>query len=254
MSSLVKVTPLCGARNEQPLCYLLEIDEACILLDCGWDETFDTRLLKPLLKIAHKIDAVLLTHCDLNHLGALPYAFAKAGMKAKVYATLPVLKMGQLTLYDTVQSRGDKEDFDVFSLADIDSAWDHFVQLRYQQSCMLGGKADGITVSPLNAGHMIGGALWKITKDSEEIVYAVDYNHAQERLLDGTVLSDLPRPSVLITDAYTVLDRPIQGGKRAREGMLIENIMRTITRGGAHACAPQHRRPPCLASFRARCA
>ncbi len=43
MSSLVKLTPLCGARNEQPLCYLLEIDEACILLDCGWDETFDTR-------------------------------------------------------------------------------------------------------------------------------------------------------------------------------------------------------------------
>lgn len=27
------------------------------------------------------------------------------------------------------------------------------------------------------------------------------------RLLDGTVLVDLPRPSVLITDAYTILDR-----------------------------------------------
>ena len=27
MSSLVKFTPLCGARSEQPLCYLLEIDD-----------------------------------------------------------------------------------------------------------------------------------------------------------------------------------------------------------------------------------
>jgi cleavage and polyadenylation specificity factor subunit 2 len=71
--------------------------------------------------------------------GALPYAFAKAGMKAKVYATLPVLKMGQLTLYDIVQSRTDKEDFEVFSLADIDSAWDHFVPLRcVAQPCMQG--------------------------------------------------------------------------------------------------------------------
>lgn len=72
--------------------------------------------------------AVLTLRASLQ--GALPYAFAKAGMKAKVYATLPVLKMGQLTLYDMVQSRVDKEDFDVFTLAEIDSAWDHFVQLR----------------------------------------------------------------------------------------------------------------------------
>jgi len=98
--------------------------------------------------------------------------------------------------------------------------------------CQLGGKAEGITVSPLSAGHMIGGAVWKITKDSEEIVYAVDYNHAQERLLDGTVLVDLPRPSVLITDSFTVLDRPFSGGKRAREGMLIDEVMRTVSRGG----------------------
>jgi cleavage and polyadenylation specificity factor subunit 2 len=79
---------------------------------------------------------------------------------------------------------------------------------------------------------MIGGAVWKITKDSEEVVYAVDYNHAQERLLDGTVLVDLPRPSILITDAYTVLDKPFSGGKRAREGMLIDEVMRTVSRGG----------------------
>ena len=52
MSSLVKFTPLCGAKSEQPLCYLLEIDEACILLDCGWDETFDVRLLRQLLKVS----------------------------------------------------------------------------------------------------------------------------------------------------------------------------------------------------------
>jgi hypothetical protein len=61
-------------------------------------------------------------------------------MKAKVYATLPVLKMGQLTLYDIVQSRTDKEDFEVFSLADIDSAWDHFVQLRLASQKNLNAK------------------------------------------------------------------------------------------------------------------
>ena len=232
MSSLVKFTPLCGARSEQPLCYLLEIDEACILLDCGWDETFDVALLRRLIKIAPSIDAVLLTHCDLGHLGALPYIFSKGNMKAKVYATLPVQKMGQLTMYDIFQSRSAKEDFTQFSLADIDNAWDNFVQLRFQQPCSLTGKADGITVSPLNAGHQIGGALWKITKESEEIVYAVDYNHAQDRHLDGTVLVDLPRPNILITDAYTALDKPLLGGKKARESALLERVRHSVEQGG----------------------
>jgi hypothetical protein len=37
------------------------------------------------------------------------------------------------------------------------------------------------TMNHMCDDHVSGGAVWKITKDSEEIVYAVDYNHAQER-------------------------------------------------------------------------
>lgn len=36
---------------------------------------------------------------------ALPYAFGKLGMRAKVYATLPVWKMGQMAVYDAYISR-----------------------------------------------------------------------------------------------------------------------------------------------------
>ena len=53
-----------------------------------------------------------------------------------------------------------------------------------------------MTITPLPAGHMIGGAIWKISKEGEEeIVYAVDYNHKRERSLrfvDSTRL-DLSR-------------------------------------------------------------
>ncbi len=35
MTSYIKFTPISGARNEEPLCYLLELDDAKILLDCG---------------------------------------------------------------------------------------------------------------------------------------------------------------------------------------------------------------------------
>lgn len=54
MTSILKFTPICGALAEQPLCYLLEIDELRILLDCGWNDSFDLNMLKPLAKIAPK--------------------------------------------------------------------------------------------------------------------------------------------------------------------------------------------------------
>ena len=44
------------------------------------------------------------------------------------------------------------------------------------------GKGHGLTITAHAAGHMVGGAMWKIGKDEEEdIVYAIDYNHKKER-------------------------------------------------------------------------
>lgn len=50
MTSYIKFTPISGAKNEDPLCYLLEIDEAKILLDCGWSDKFDEHDLANLKK------------------------------------------------------------------------------------------------------------------------------------------------------------------------------------------------------------
>lgn len=43
------------------------------------------------------------------------------------------------------------------------------------------GKGEGIVIAPHVAGHLLGGTLWKITKDGEDVIYAVDFNHRKER-------------------------------------------------------------------------
>ena len=40
-----------------------------ILLDCGWDIHFDTTLLEPLRSVVKRVDLVLISHPDLEHLG-----------------------------------------------------------------------------------------------------------------------------------------------------------------------------------------
>jgi len=231
MTSIIRLTPLSGGGDESPHCYVLEVDDFHFLLDCGWDEHFNMDFIASLKKIVHKIDAVLLSYPDCAHLGALPYAVGKLGLSCPIYATVPVYKMGQMFLYDIYQARHNLEDFDLFTLDEVDLSFEKITQLKYNQTVNLKGKGQGLTILPLPAGHMIGGTLWKIVKDGEEdIVYAVDYNHKKERHLNGCDIERLSRPSLLITDAFNATYS--QQRRRLRDEQLMTNILATLRNSG----------------------
>ncbi|XP_070157318.1 probable cleavage and polyadenylation specificity factor subunit 2 [Polyergus mexicanus] len=231
MTSIIKLHAVSGAMDESPPCYILQVDELRILLDCGWDESFDQDFIKELKRHVNQIDAVLLSYPDPLHLGALPYLVGKCGLNCPIYATIPVYKMGQMFMYDMYQSRHNMEDFDLFTLDDVDAAFDKIVQLKYNQSISMKGKGYGVTLTPLPAGHMIGGTIWKIVKVGEEdIIYAVDFNHKKERHLNGCELERLQRPSLLITDAFNATYQ--QARRRTRDEKLMTNILQTLRGGG----------------------
>lgn len=231
MTSIIKLHAISGAMDESPPCYLLQVDDFRILLDCGWDEKFDQEFMKELKRFIHQIDAVLLSYPDPLHLGALPYLVGKCGLNCSIYATIPVYKMGQMFMYDLYQSRHNMEEFELFTLDDVDAAFDKIIQLKYNQSVPMKGKGYGLTITPLPAGHMIGGTIWKIVKVGEEdIVYAVDFNHKKERHLNGSELERLQRPSLVITDALNATYH--QARRRARDEKLMTNILQTLRNNG----------------------
>ncbi|KAK4350851.1 hypothetical protein RND71_030164 [Anisodus tanguticus] len=230
MGTSVQVTPLCGVYNENPLSYLVSIDGFNFLIDCGWNDQFDTSLLEPLFRVASTVDAVLLSHLDTFHLGALPYAMKHLGLSAPVYATEPVYRLGLLTMYDQYLSRKQVSEFDLFTLDDIDSAFQNVTRLTYSQNHYMSGKGEGIVIAPLVAGHLLGGTTWRITKDGEDVIYAVDFNHRKERHLNGTVLESFVRPAVLITDAFNALNN--QPSRRQRDQEFLDAIEKTVNVGG----------------------
>lgn len=58
-----------------------------------------------MFRVASTVDAVLLSHPDTLHLGALPYAMKQFGINAPVFASEPVYRLGLLTMYDHYLSR-----------------------------------------------------------------------------------------------------------------------------------------------------
>ena len=130
MTSIVKLTALSGAKDDSPPCFLLQIDDYNILLDCGWDERLSTGLIERITPRIPQIDCVLITYPDFAHLGALPYLVGKLKLDCEIYATVPVYKMGQMFMYDMFQSRNNYEDFNLFSLDDIDNAFEKMTQVN----------------------------------------------------------------------------------------------------------------------------
>ncbi|EGC33550.1 hypothetical protein DICPUDRAFT_80682 [Dictyostelium purpureum] len=235
MGSIVKFTALSGGDNEKPPCYLLEIDDFCILLDCGLSYDLDFSLLEPLKKYADKIDAVLLSNSDLLHIGGLPYAVGKLGLTGTIYGTTPVLKMGTMFLYDLYENKMAQEEFDQFNLDNVDACFgeDRFKELSFSQHYLLQGKGKGISITPYLAGHMVGSSVWRITKGTYSIIYALDFNHRNEGHLDSLQLtSDILKPSLLITDSKGV-DRTLPYKKIAtRDQALLEKIHNSLRAGG----------------------
>jgi len=231
MTSIIRLHPLSGGGDESPHCYLLEVDGFNFLLDLGWDEKFSPSFIKSLERVVRKIDAVLISFPDIAHLGALPVAVGKLGLSCPIYATVPVYKMGQMFLYDLYQARHNIEEFNLFTLDEVDASFEKMTQLKYSQTVHLKDKGRGLTITPLAAGHMLGGTIWKIVKDKDEdIIYAVDYNHKKEIHLNGCDIERLSRPSLLITDCYNATYN--QPKRKLRDQMLMNNILATLRNNG----------------------
>lgn len=233
MTSIIKLTCLSGGQDCSPSCYLLQIDQFRCLLDCGWDEKFSLPIVEEIGKHFKTLDAILLNYPDPRHVGALPYLVKNYGVPCPIYATRPVTLMGQMFMTDLLLSKLNNQEFDLFDLDDIKKAFenDKIVHLNFNQTFHLDDHRFGLSITPLAAGHMIGGTIWKIVKDNEEdIIYAVDYNHKKERHLNGCVLDTITRPSLLITDAYNALNH--QGRMKERDQKFLSTILETLRGGG----------------------
>ncbi|TFK82062.1 hypothetical protein K466DRAFT_530929 [Polyporus arcularius HHB13444] len=230
-----------------------------------------------LKECAPTVDLVLLSHGDLSHSGLYPYAHAHWGLTAPTYTTLPVQAMARVAVTEDVEAIRDEQDVGdntpspggesaadgsespspeeppisptpkpgakkrryVATAQQVIDAFESVNVLRYSQPCHLQGKCQGLTIIPFNAGHSLGGTIWKIRSPTAgTILYAVDMNHMKERHLDGTVLirqgsasggvfETLARPDLLITDAERA--NVTTARRKDRDAALLDCVTATLS-------------------------
>jgi Cft2 family RNA processing exonuclease len=237
MSSL---TFLGAARTVTGSKHLVNTGSHQVLVDCGLFQGHkDLRLRNwaDLTLPAKDIDAVVLTHAHLDHVGYLPRLVAQ-GFRGRVFCTPGTLDLARLVLVDSANlqeedaRQANREGYSrhhpalpLYTVADAWRAISQLQPLGYDRPVTV---APGVQISFVPMGHLLGAAAVRMTLEGgPAIVFGGDLGR-----YDRPVLRD-PHPiasaDVLLLES-TYGDRmhePDDGGAR-----LAEIITDTTKRGG----------------------
>ena len=184
-------------------CLLVETAESKVLLDCGihpgsrnaWDAypRLDWADVSP-----SDIDAVIISHSHLDHMGFLPALF-KYGYDGPVYCTEPTLPLMTLLQSDFVKIAQIEGGRLIYDQKDIRDVIQHAITLQYG---MVTDVSPDIKLVFNNAGHILGSATvhLHIGEGAHNIVYTGDYKYGRTQLFDSATWN-YPRVETLITES-----------------------------------------------------
>jgi len=243
------ITPLGSGQEVGRSCHLLEFRGHTLMLDCGIHPGYEGLHGLPYFDNIEpsEVDVLLITHFHLDHAASLPHFTEKTGFKGEIYMTHPTKAVMRLLLGDylrlmsmkNAQSAGD--DGQLYTEVDLANCLSKIKLIDFHQVIHLGR---GLKFWALNAGHVLGAAMFMIEIGGRTVLYTGDYSMEDDRHLmkaeiphqiaetvsGSSIRSEALRPDVLIVEAtYGV---QVHQSREEREGRFTKSIDQIVSRGG----------------------
>lgn len=220
-----------AARTVTGSNFLLETDNAKVLIDCGMrqgDRFADEDNKEKFSYDASSIDAVVITHAHIDHIGMLP-KLVRQGFRGPIFATAPTAAFAEVLLKDSQriiagEAREDGEE-PIYERHDVEKTIKLFSPMRYHQEQEI---APGVTCQLYDAGHVLGSAFVVITTQKKRIAFSGDLGNSPTPLLRD--LEKLPVVDVVVMES-TYGDR-LHEDRERRTQKLKECIAGSIADGG----------------------
>ncbi|PLJ77270.1 MAG: hypothetical protein B7L53_07595 [Thermofilum sp. NZ13] len=228
----VRVVALGAFQEVGRSAILVQTPEANILLDAGLKPTGNSDEL-PMFDLPEfdvdSLDAVVITHAHLDHVGALPVLF-KYGYKGPVYMTEPTLHLSKLLFEDYIKVSEREGRPQLFSAREISSIILHTYALGYGEVTDI---APEVKLTLYRAGHILGSALvhLHIGEGLINLVYTGDIKFARTMLLDPAH-TKFPRAEVLIMESTYGSRSDVLPSEEEARLELAKIILETIEKKG----------------------
>jgi putative mRNA 3-end processing factor len=168
---------------------LIKTDTGGVLLDFGLSVA--NHMIPEWVPELEMIDTVLVSHAHLDHVGGLPVLFDK--FDGKWCSVSPTGGITKVLLTDAIKvgtplppRRYNKLDLiSRFNEDNIKKVTDNHVRLEYGKSNEVG---PGIVVTPIEACHIPGSAVYSIDIEGVKILYTGDFNIDESVLFPGATI------------------------------------------------------------------
>lgn len=242
-SEWIKATALGGFREVGRSSLLLETNHSKILVDCGISPEPGIKgadavnggenKAYPYLDSANitlnDLDAVVITHAHMDHIGFVPYLF-KYGYDGPVYCTPPTRDLAALLLYDYLKLIQRSGGTPLYEEKDVRKMLTHTIVRDYNEVTNV---TDEIKLTYHNAGHILGSGIvhLHIGEGMYNIVHTGDMKYGFTRLFDFAD-TRYPRIDALFTESTYGGQNDITQNRQIGETVLMDTIKRTIDDGG----------------------
>ncbi|MEM1554381.1 MAG: beta-CASP ribonuclease aCPSF1 [Thermoproteota archaeon] len=230
----ITLTFLGGAEQVGRSSILVSTDESNVLMDFGinpaaniFSDAFPRIDRIPIS--VENIDAVIISHAHLDHMGGLPLLF-KYGYRGPVYMTEPTVYLMFLLLndlYDVLQKNGV---IPFFELKDLRTILQHTIPVKFGVVVDI---APDIKLTFRNAGHILGSAIihLHIGEGLHNIVFTGDLKYDRSILLEHASTM-FPRVETLITECTYGGQNDIMPPREEVENRLIGLVNSTLEKNG----------------------
>ena len=210
-----------GCREVGRSAVLIESNNgAQCILDYGIRFKGEERL--PLDGDFSNLKAVALSHCHVDHSGALPFLFKNKDIP--LFTNPLTLRMSEILIKDTIKISNYPYPFGYRELQKtIKNA--SFLSNEVRQKI-----DDNFYITFYDAGHIPGSVSILVEVDNKRILYTGDINTQETNLVSPAEPSKLPEIDVLITEStYSLREHPIRAELEKR---FTDDTLNIIENGG----------------------
>src|SRR5439155_954072 len=167
-----------------------------------------------------EVEAIVLTHAHLDHIGAAPIFYIQGGVP--LYGIEPTFTLAKIIIKDFLKLSGY---YVPYEYIDLETMLRHTRDMQYRQSFDIGSAS----VTLVNAGHIPGSAQTLIEQEGRRLLYTGDFNRQPTRLVDGADPEYKNLDAIILEGTYATEDHPVRDGL---EKEFVEKVTEVVERGG----------------------
>lgn len=215
----------------------LKVGPISIVIDAGLDPKRVGNSALPNFDLLEKnsVDAIILTHCHLDHVGSLPVLCSKQ-KRAQILLSYPasVIAPTMLENSHTVMCRQKEEkdvkEYPLYEKHDIDGVIKRFRPIKFGKTYRIEKEGAAVDLSFYPAGHIVGASSVLIKFDGRTMFITGDTLFSDQHSLKGAKFPDEDIDVVLLETTRGNTKRTAT--RESEESRLLKTIAETVDRGG----------------------